>query len=168
MRPGGFVEVVEINWTPLSARNQPRADSPYLKWFKEVTDAARAFGKPWLDDVNQLRAVLDRPGYSVTHDIRQGLNMQEKCHEYPHEIKNMLACRHWNLVTDPQLGHLEGLSMRLLTQQGYTAAQVRALCREARRNLRLEPDDVQFFQPYHLMCVEPFVSPARGQGNNAN
>lgn len=84
-------------------------------------------------------------------NIRERLSIVEDCDPLADmERQNRLARRHRELLIDPSLGHFEGLAMRLLTQGGHQARNVRRLCRAARLELaavELEAD----FHPYHSL-----------------
>ena len=145
LRPGGQIELVEIDWEPLSDRPPPNP-CHYREWFDQTAKAARERGKPIVGVFEAMRRSLDGGDFSITCTKREKLDLEEDCLLERMELRNLLARRHRELLYDPALGHLEGLSMRLLTQKGWTPAQVRALCNAARKELFEEK-----FLPYHIL-----------------
>lgn len=140
--------MVEIDWQPKS-KHAPPPESAYMEWFTHMRDVSDEFGKPFAGIVRKFEGQLERAGYEVTSHRWEQLKPKEHCHEHSNRHQqNKLARLTRDLLVFPEVDHLEGLSMRLLTQRGELASGVRAMCARVVQEIREES-----FLPYHTMSV---------------
>lgn len=137
----------------------PRYDGPipeeseYISWFRQVEAAALEFGKPIAGVVRQIQSSIESVGFEVISHKRETLHVSVTCRVQRHHMHACLALRHFELLSTPTLGHLEGLSMRLLTQKGWTTREVRAKCEAVRAELEKVDGSGEWrtLWPYHKM-----------------
>lgn len=150
LRPGGMAEFMDIDWWPRSQNPAPKG-SRYLEWARETMNATLEMGKPIIGVIDAILHARDAAGLLRTGHRSEELHTDPDrfgCGQF--ELRKRLARRHNSLLCEPQLGYLESLALPLLTGKGWTAAEVRMLCRTARKELG---DYEGGFQPYHLMLV---------------
>ena len=147
LRPGGQIEVVEIDWQPRCDKPPP-ANSYLERWFKEVQRASTDTGKPIAIAIDMIKSCLEYVGFTVTSDRRDRLDTNEDCRVEDTELHNRIASLHRLLHVEPEFGHYEALSMRLLTKgpNALTAEAVRALCKKARAEVNFG-----HFRLYHVL-----------------
>ena len=139
-----------------SSQNQQWiGDSHYLEWFRQVRQATEDAGKPIIGVIDAIHDSLNVGGYCMTSNKKERLHLVRDCRlKDPGALPHILADRHCDLLRDSTLGHMEALSMRLLTQRGWTPAEVRSLCKAARKDLEDWQDRVDSgFLPFHVLCI---------------
>lgn len=145
LKPGGKLELVEIDWRMQSDDPAPTPCALHA-WYNAVAHASAAAGRPLVGVVENLEPWLRGAGFSVERWLPERLDVRENARYEVDETKNQLARLHRALLFDPAVGHLEGMAMRVLTQRGWSEAQVRELCEAAREEIKQES-----FLPFHMM-----------------
>lgn len=131
---------MEIDWRPRSDGPLP-AESFYVRWYQEIAEASRLFGKPIDGVIERTMENLQKTGFRVTRHRSERLGPQAASLQCTLSAEADDACLRMGrlmdlLLTEENGGHLEGMSMRLLTQRGWRPAEVRSLCRQARTEAR--------------------------------
>ena len=145
LKPGGKIELVEIDWRMHSDDPAP-IPCAFHAWYTAVAHASSAAGKPLVGVAENLLFWLQGAGFSRERELFDRLDVRENARLEREEIGNRVARLHGALVLDPAVGHLEGMSMRLLTRRGWTRGQVERLCEEVREEVLSER-----FIPFHTM-----------------
>ncbi len=137
LKPGGFFEHIEIDWTPRSVPGYdfPPDTSPLLQWWYGLEDASARIGKP-MSYPNNTEQLLDRAGFSSrTHET-----IRVPVPSYLGDRSEYLLCSGFKGAIKGQdhdpASLLIGMSMiPFVSAYGWSEQQIRQLCWDAHNML---------------------------------
>lgn len=90
LKPGGFIELVEIDWRMNSDDPAPRPCA-FHDWYTAVSHAASAAGKPLVGITENLEPWLHQAGFSRRRWLTERLDIRENLQPDRQGLKNRLA-----------------------------------------------------------------------------
>jgi len=127
LTPGGYFEMQDMIW-PFQYIDDPPTESALYKWMQAIDEGAAKLGRPW-NNVPHYKRWFEELGFE---------NVVEKkyffpCNPWPKGkfYKEMSVYAQTDL-----LNGLEGLSLKVLCANGWTAAEVKAYLPAVRADIK--------------------------------